>query len=431
MSTITPHRHYYVAAFDGLRALAIMPVILLHVSVATLPAGSWLELQLARGWYGVDLFFVLSGFLITWILLEELEASGTVVLSRFYTRRFLRLGPAYVSTLLTLLAGAALLDPESLDKVPRVAPALLTYTYNYQLALKGPHVDLLVVVWSLCVEEQFYLIWPWLLRSLGVQRGFYLCAVAVIVLAVYRTGLYTWSNWGHLASPTAASSIRIYFSTDTRLDVIFTGCLAALSLRHQRTCRLWQWLQKWGLFPYASVAIALACLTWLTGGSTSSASIRSATIGYTLGALAVAALIIAVLSRPDSMLARALSWQPLVALGKVSYGMYLFHLIIAWGVFHLLKPEVWSHITSRMSDPSLLGSALLLREARVVPVFDALGGISPVFRDDSLLKFSVAFVVITAAAFALAWLHFQLIERKFMALRRPVSFRAVIPDRET
>jgi peptidoglycan/LPS O-acetylase OafA/YrhL len=94
------------------------------------------------------------------------------------------------------------------------------------------------------------------------------------------------------------------------------------------------------------------------------------------------------------MLARVLSWQPLVALGKVSYGMYLFHLIIAWGVFHQLKPDVWPHITSRMSDPSLLGSALLLSEATVIR------------------------------------LHFQLIERKFMALRRPGFVSCSGPDRE-
>jgi peptidoglycan/LPS O-acetylase OafA/YrhL len=128
MSTTIAQRHHYVAAFDGLRALAIMPVILLYVSVATLPEASWLRLQLGRGWYGVDLFFVLSGFLITWILMEEMEVSGTIALSRFYTRRFLRLGPTYASTLLALLAGAALLHPNSLDQVPRVAPALLTYT---------------------------------------------------------------------------------------------------------------------------------------------------------------------------------------------------------------------------------------------------------------------------------------------------------------
>jgi peptidoglycan/LPS O-acetylase OafA/YrhL len=431
MSSMTTQRHHYVAAFDGLRALAIMPVILLHVSVATLPEGAWLRRQLERGWYGVDLFFVLSGFLITWILMEEMEVSGTIALSRFYSRRFLRLGPAYASTLLVLLAGTALLAPNSLRQVPRVAPALLTYTYNYQLALQGPHVDLLVIVWSLCVEEQFYLVWPWVLRSIGMHRGFYLCAAAVTVLALYRMALYASSNWGHLGSPTAASAIRIYFSTDTRVDVIFIGCLAALSLRHQRTCRFWQQLCEWRHFPYAMAATAFACLAWVTGGNVSSTSIRSATIGYTLGALAVAGLIVAIFTRPDSVLARALSWQPLVELGKVSYGMYLFHLMIAWGVFSLLEPVVWSHVTSSMSNPGLLGPALPLSKATVVPVSDALGGVSTLLKDDSLLKFSITFAIVTLAAFIVAWLHFQFIERRFMALRRPISFRAAIPDRET
>jgi peptidoglycan/LPS O-acetylase OafA/YrhL len=169
----------------------------------------------------------------------------------------------------------------------------------------------------------------------------------------------------------------------------------------------------------------------VTGGSASSASVRSATIGYTLGALAVAALLVAVFSQPDSILARTLSWQPLVTLGKVSYGMYLFHLIVAWGVFHLLKPDLWSHIMSRMSEHSLLGPALVLSDATAVPLSAALTAVCTLLRDDALLKFSVAFTAITAVTFALAWLHFQFIERRFMALRRPVSFRAAIPERET
>jgi peptidoglycan/LPS O-acetylase OafA/YrhL len=422
--------HHYVPAFDGLRALAILPVILLHVSVATLQPG-WLRSELGRGWYGVDLFFVLSGFLITWILIEEMEATGTIALSRFYSRRFLRLGPAYASTLLVLLAGAALLHHDAFGQARDVAPALLTYTYNYQLALEGPHVDLIVVVWSLCVEEQFYLVWPWTLRKLGLRRGFYFCAIAVVALALYRIWLYAWLNWEHLGAPSAASSIRIYFSTDTRIDVIMVGCLLALSLRHERTCRLWHQLDGSWLFPYAAAAIALACLTWVTGGDSSSASVRSATVGYTVGAIAIAALIVAVFMQPNSTLARALSWRPLIILGKVSYGMYLFHLIIAWIVFHLFRPNLWSDVASRMSDPGLLGPALPVSKATVVPMSHALRNVSSLLAGNPLLMFTVALVTIATTAFIFAWLHFEFIERKFMALRRPVSFRAALPGRET
>ncbi len=306
------NRHHYVPAFDGLRALAILPVIMLHVSVLSLQPG-WLRQQLTRGWYGVDLFFVLSGFLITWLLIEEIEATGTIVLQRFYFRRFLRLAPAYASMLLALFAATAILDRNGLNKMTQVAPALLTYTYNYQLALEGPHVDQIVIVWSLCVEEHFYLVWPWILRRLGIHRGFYFSAAAVLVLALYRTALYAWMNWGHFASPSAASRIRIYFSTDTRIDVIMVGCLIALSLRQVRTRRLWEKAQQWRFFPYAAAIVAFISVAWITGGRSSSASLRSATVGYTLGALTVAAVIIAILARPGSGLARALSWSPLVS----------------------------------------------------------------------------------------------------------------------
>src|SRR5215475_6331069 len=145
-------RHAYVPAFDGLRGVAILPVVLLHVGAMTLPNGPLL-FELTRAWYGVDLFFVLSGFLITWILLTEIDATGTIDLRRFYGRRFLRLAPAYVTMLTAVLAGAVILHRPEVKQVPRVVPALVTYTYNYQIALGGTHFDILVAVWSLCVEE--------------------------------------------------------------------------------------------------------------------------------------------------------------------------------------------------------------------------------------------------------------------------------------
>jgi peptidoglycan/LPS O-acetylase OafA/YrhL len=98
--------HDYIPAFDGLRAITILPVVLLHVGVNTLPNGNLLY-ELTRGWFGVDLFFVLSGFLITWLLLAEIDQTGTIDIGRFYRRRFLRLSPAYVSMLTSMLIGAA------------------------------------------------------------------------------------------------------------------------------------------------------------------------------------------------------------------------------------------------------------------------------------------------------------------------------------
>ena len=220
------NRHAYVPAFDGLRGVAILPVLLLHVGASVLPNGPLLS-ELTRGWYGVDLFFVLSGFLITWILQGEMAATDTIDLKRFYSR-FLRPGPAYLSMLNAVLVGALLLNRPEVKGIPRVLPALLTYTYNYQIAVGGTHFDIIVVLWSLCVEEQFYLFWPKVLRWLGIKRALPFCLIAMFTLTAYRIGLYSWLNWGHLTAPTPDSSVWIFFATDARIGVILLGGAAAL-----------------------------------------------------------------------------------------------------------------------------------------------------------------------------------------------------------
>jgi peptidoglycan/LPS O-acetylase OafA/YrhL len=229
-----------------------------------------------------------------------------------------------------VLIGASIFSRSALSKVPEVLPSLLTYTYNYQIAFGGPHFDVLVVIWSLCVEEQFYLTWPWILRRLGRKRSFWVCLAAIGLLSAYRTGLYVWLNWGHLLYPTPTSSIWIYFATDTRIATILMGCTAALSLRHPHTRRIWAYLNDVRLFPVAALVFVRLSVAIVTGGEPSSGSVRSATLGYTLVACATALLITAVFLQPGSLIARLLSWRPLVSLGIVSYGIYLFHPAIAW-----------------------------------------------------------------------------------------------------
>jgi peptidoglycan/LPS O-acetylase OafA/YrhL len=129
--------------------------------------------------------------------------------------------------LTAVLVGALLLNRPEVKAIPRILPALLTYTYNYQIAVGGTHFDITVVLWSLCVEEQFYLLWPTVLRWLGMKRALLFCLIAIVTLTTYRIGLYSWLNWGHLSTPTPDSSVWIYFATDTRIGVILLGCAAA------------------------------------------------------------------------------------------------------------------------------------------------------------------------------------------------------------
>jgi peptidoglycan/LPS O-acetylase OafA/YrhL len=387
------NRHAYVPAFDGLRGVAILPVLLLHVGASVLPNGPLLS-ELTRGWYGVDLFFVLSGFLITWILQSEIAATGTINLKRFYSRRFLRLGPAYLSMLTAVLVGAVVFNQPQVKAIPRILPALLTYTYNYQIAVGGTHFDVIVVLWSLCVEEQFYLFWPTVLRWLGVKRALPFCLIAILTLTAYRIGLYSWLNWGHLTAPTADSSVWIYFATDTRIGVILLGCAAALSLRHRRARLVWRRMRESRWLPETLVVLTSLCVAFVTGGTPSSASWRSATFGYTLEACATAALISAVFIQPSSIAARVLSWRPLTGLGRISYGVYLFHAPIAWLALHLITPDS----LARMRSIQLV----------VLP--------SPAINP-TVMRFAIVSAIVLVATSIVAGLHFRYVERRFLAMR--------------
>jgi peptidoglycan/LPS O-acetylase OafA/YrhL len=359
----------------------VLPVLMLHVGVNSLPQSDLL-LELTRGWYGVDLFFVLSGFLITRILLAELDETGTIGIARFYQRRVLRLGPAYVSMLLAVLVGAAIFDQPALQRVPRVLPSIVTYTYNYQIAAGGEHFDVLVIIWSLCVEEQFYLLWPWILRRTGARRGLWFCVSAVAALSMYRTLLYILANWGHLRHPSPASSIWIYFATDTRIGVIMIGCAAALLLHDKGARRAWHWMRNARFFPALALAATCLCVVFVTGGRPSSASWRSATLGYSLAGCMVAVLLAAILAQPLSPIARILSWRPLVSLGAISYGVYLFHSPIAWLVLRSANDAGWLGLSHH-----------------------------PVAR------FSIAVVLVFALTSTVASLHYRYVERRFMSLR--------------
>ena len=138
------------------------------------PSGHpWLEAIRSRGWYGVDMFFILSGFLITWILAVEVETTGTVSLGRFYRARTLRLLPAYLSTIVLVLAGSRLFEIAQGNQSYRLAelwPLFLSYTLNIWMATTAIWPWGVSHFWSLCVEEHFYLSWSAVMKRWGLRH---------------------------------------------------------------------------------------------------------------------------------------------------------------------------------------------------------------------------------------------------------------------
>lgn len=380
-------KHSYVPSLDGLRAVCIAAVIFFHVPM---PAGHpWLEAIHNRCWYGVDMFFILSGFLITWILAVEFENTGKVDLAYFYRARTLRLLPAYFSALVLVFAAAWLSRSHgNIEFFPpgKVWPLLLTYTLNIWIAATAIWPAGLSHFWSLCVEEHFYLSWSLVFRRWGVDRALKIALAAIAVVAAYRTGWYLYMNWGHLASPSEASYYRIHYATDTRIDAILVGCALALLMRQGRLERFWRYVRTMPLLPTLSLIAALACIAWVTDYRW-----RQTTFGYTAMALASSTVLMAIFLRPECWLGRVLATRPLVGIGRISYGIYLFHapLLIAF-------------------------------EAR-------LGAYA---ADLETRHYLLVLGALSLASVAVAGLHFRLVERRFLAMRKPRAFLAPRGQRE-
>jgi len=371
--------HRYIPSLDGLRAICIAAVIFVHMPA---PSGHpWIAAIHRRGWYGVDMFFILSGFLITWILAVEAESTGTVDLRRFYRARALRLMPAYISTIVLVLAGSRLLDVAQGTAEYRLAglwPLFLSYTLNIWIAATAIWPCGVSHFWSLCVDEHFYISWSLIMKRVGLGRVTRVALLAIPAVAVYRTGWYLWMNRGHLAIPSEAAMFRIYYATDTRIDAILVGCALALLMRDARLQGLWQRLERARWFPPLALAVALLTIAWVTQHRW-----RIETFGYTVMAVASSTLLLAVFLQPQSLLARTLAARPLVHLGRISYGVYLFHAPL------LAALEV-----------KLGFSAKTIEAGRYLPVL----------------------AIVAAGSIGAAALHYRAIERPILERRKPRPF---------
>jgi peptidoglycan/LPS O-acetylase OafA/YrhL len=342
-----------VAGLDGLRGVAVLAVMAFHAGV------TWVR----GGLLGVDVFFVLSGFLVTSLLVAEHAGSGTIRLRRFWARRARRLLPALFVLLVAVCVYSRWvstgLPPRQLrgDTL-----STLAYIANWHYIASGQNYFVhfgapspLLHTWSLAVEEQFYWVWP---------------LVALLVLGRFGRGALGWVA-GCFAALSAglcaalylggSSANRLYYGTDTRAQAVMVGAALALLVPMaapgraghppdriraeavRRSRRVWASAgPRWALriTGWAGAAILAVCLHSVQG---TGAFLYEG--GFLLVALATAMVVVVAVRVPRDALSVALSWAPLRYTGRISYGLYLYH----WPLFLLLN----------QSRTGLHGSALL------------------------------------------------------------------------
>jgi peptidoglycan/LPS O-acetylase OafA/YrhL len=307
-------RTRHLPGLDGLRCLAILPVIWHHATPRVLPG------VLGKGAVGVDLFFALSGFLITTLLLRELRARRTIDLAAFYVRRALRIFPLYY--LILGLYALRALQTQATSEVARhflhALPLHATYTSNWFLNYQVPHPVMFAFSWSLCVEEQFYLVWPGLL-ALAKNRALLAVAMGTAVVIDTLAEHAVFSS----VLPAGSLGLRVLTSFATPIGC---GSLLALALDSRRGFTLLRPLLGWrGAAP---LLLALS-VYWLTVPATP----------YLPLSISLAALVGAVAIRADNGLAWLLERAAVRRIGMLSYALYLLH-ITALGLVRRFLPAL-------------------------------------------------------------------------------------------
>jgi peptidoglycan/LPS O-acetylase OafA/YrhL len=330
---IKTRSHARLTGLDGLRAIAVLAVMLFHA-----------DLAFARGGYlGVDLFFVISGFLITGLLAGESADRGRIDLTSFYWRRAKRLLPASWTMTAAAILAAALLAPDALPRLRWDALASLFYVTNWELIGAGKSYfefvgrqPLLLHLWSLAIEEQFYLLWaPVLLFCLPRFQPRTIAGGALVAAAA---GI----GWMALSAtrmgyPETGDPTRLYFGTDTHGFGLLIGAALGLLWRPERLKTRLTMPEQEGVFIAGGIALtaSMTCFTFVDEART-----WLYPWGFVVSA-AVSATLIMAATHPGGGFGRFLDNRPMRWIGERSYGLYLWH----WPIYMLTRPDLdlsWS-----------------------------------------------------------------------------------------
>ncbi|UQU67876.1 acyltransferase [Couchioplanes caeruleus] len=310
-------------ALDGVRALAVTAVVLFHAGIG----------GVRGGFLGVDAFFVLSGFLITSLLLAERARTGRIRLPAFWVRRARRLLPALLLVLLaTVVAARYRLDGDDLRLVRGDAYAALAYVANWRMIFRGTGYAAATAapsplqhMWSLGIEEQFYLLWPLVVAGLAAWLTARHARTALAALC-FAGAAASQVVCGRLFDPDAIG--RAYYGTDTRAQALLIGAGLAALLSGRAAGRA----ARTAVGALAVSGVAVTAWLWQVASEYASWMYRG---GLTVAALATAAVVAHVMLSPGAPMARMLGWAPLAWLGRISYGVYLWH----WPLFTFVTAD--------------------------------------------------------------------------------------------